>query len=262
MRVLDGKGGSRNRSGARLAVATIGPLLVVAFLLITSEAAAQALPTVPLHTAPLTGTKILGQTILTFGCSAVAAFSTPPTFNLTTGVGKVSGHSSVAGCGLPGASDNGSTTGIVGFDSQPFPGSATYTKATLKYALSFVFNLTATPASPAGGPFAWASYKVETDAYLVDESTLTIVGGCGGGNFNSTNGSASGMVSGHLTPSATCDVFDASGITVPGQQYYVEFIAYASEWSYAPSGTTTMANARLNMATGGHDFVVKSWSIT
>jgi len=238
-----------------------GVLLVAGLLLLAPAADARPIFASAVHKPPFTGTAILGQLVSTYGCGASASLSTAPAFNLTTGVGVTSGRSSVSGCGLPGFGDNASTLGITGFDSAPFAGKTSYTTATLRFSAHFEFNLSATPANPAGGPFAWAGYRVTSDAYLVDLTTQTVLGGCGGSDYNSTNGSATGVVDGHLHPSGTCYLYAKTNLTNPNQQYYVEFILYAWEWSYAPSGSSTVASARLNLATGGHFFQVTSWSI-
>jgi hypothetical protein len=249
------------RLGRRTTVGLFGAPFVAALLLLVPAAGAHPLLAPVVHVAPFTGTQDLGSVVSTLGCGASASLAVTPAFNLTTGVGISTGKSSVHGCGLPGFSDTGSTRGISGFDSKPFTGNASYAHVILKFSLNWSFNLSATPASPAGGPSAWAGYSIEAGAFLVDLTTSTYVGGCALMEFNTTNGTTTGKVSGHESMPGTCTVFPKVNLTIPSQKYFMQFVLYATQWSYAPSGTSTVAKAQLNVATGGHEFKAISWSI-
>jgi hypothetical protein len=233
---------------------------VAALLLIAPAADAHPFHAPVVHVAPFTGTLVLGRVVSTFGCGASASLTVAPAFNLSTGVGISTGTSSAHGCGLPGFSDTGSTRGISGFDSKSFPGKSSYAHVVLKFSLNWAFNLSATPANLAGGPSAWAAYSINAGAFLIDLTTSTYVGGCALMEFNTTNGTATGMVSGHAGLPGTCTVFPIN-LTNPSHTYFMQFVLYATEWTYAPSGTSTAAKALLNVATGGHEFKAISWSI-
>jgi len=213
------------------------------------------------HSAPFAGTIHVGQVIVSSGCSASASFVTPPQFNLTSGIGRVYGKSSVKSCGPPGFSDFGATVGTTGFDSQTFVlQSPTPTQIWFNLSVSYTYNLSATPQSPAGGPFAWASFGLEVVMTSFDITSSTLGPGCTYPIGWTTNGSATGNVSGGFHGPSGCGITGPLGF-VAGDRYIVQIYAVVSEFAYAPSATGTHASARADMASGTHELNVHSWTI-
>ncbi|HXQ93561.1 MAG TPA: hypothetical protein VN864_00095 [Thermoplasmata archaeon] len=212
------------------------------------------------HGAPFHGTLHIGHVITSLGCGASASFPVAPTFNLTSGIGAVSEKSSAAGCGPAGFSDFAATEAIAGFDSTPF----SYPKAAAKnlsfnFTPDFVVNMTATPMSPGGGPYAWASFYLVAYGVLWDLTTGSVANSIGSLYYGTTNLSASGYYNHSWS-------FTTGWAWIPGNftglhQYFVAMYFIAFEYTSAPSHTPTSATARLNMATGGHHYKAGFWQI-
>jgi hypothetical protein len=243
--------------------AAIAVLSVAVLLTVPTGAGASSVVHALKHVAPFSGTPHVGSVVTRVGCGASAGFSVAPAFNLTSGIGISFGNSSAKGCGPPGFSDFGSTEGTTGFDSTPYvEGPPVPSTFSVTYNFSFAYNLTATPQNPAGGPFAWAAASFASYAYLWDATNSSVVVWCGYGYpFLTTNGTASGHVSGLIVgPFACLDGLRANQTAV-GHQYVVELYSVVWEGAYAPSSTTTHATARINMGTAGHHYKPISWKV-
>jgi hypothetical protein len=232
-------------------------------MLLPSAAGASVSPLLN-HTPPLHGTKHIAQTLVASGCGGSASFVVKPAFSLKTGVGLSDGKSTAIGCGPPGFSDYGATQGVTGFDSNAIVAGTPARNLSFIVFFNLSFRLSATPQSPAGGPFAWASAAWEIQEDLYDTTNSSLRYQCE--YFSpptSTNGTTSGTLNG--TAGGTADCFYYSGpsatLTVTGHHYIVQIFAVVWEWAYAPSGTSTKASASLNMGTGVHQFTVQSWSL-
>ncbi|MFI5415121.1 MAG: hypothetical protein ACHQ16_05590 [Candidatus Lutacidiplasmatales archaeon] len=213
-----------------------------------------------LHTPPFHGTQHVASTVQKSGCGASASLVVLPKFNLTSGIGKESGKSAVTGCGPPGFSDTASTEATVGFDSlsviagSPAPGNFSFSS---RFNVSW--NLSATPGSPFGGPFAWASAALLLRVWLYDLTNATPVSGLTFiDSVPTTNGTTTGNVSGY---SGAPPIFNGTFLGVTGHHYILQFYLEIWEWTYAPSGTSTHARASINAATGGHFMQLRSWSL-
>jgi hypothetical protein len=253
------------RAGSALILGSAAATGVVVLLLLTPATIGSiVVPAVfpyGKHSPPFTGTKHVGQVVVSSGCSASAFFVTPPQFNLSSGIGRAYGKSSVKSCGPPGFSDFGATVGTVGFDSYTFvPKPPTPTQIWINISVSYTYNLSATPQSPAGGPLAWASYSVKVVETSFDITNSSLGPGCTLQVASTTNGSATGNASGGSHGPIGCGITGPLGF-VAGDRYIVQIYVVVSEFAYAPSATGTHASARADMASGTHELNVHSWTI-
>jgi hypothetical protein len=255
------------RKGSALVVGSAAATVLVALLLLTpSTLGSTVAPAVfsyhGKHSPPLAGTTDVGQVIVTRGCSAFASFVTPPEFDLSTGIGRSYGNSSVKSCGPPGFSDFGATVGTTGFDSPTFVlKSPVPTQIWFNFSVSFTFNLSATPQNPAGGPSAWASYTLSWFAFAIDITTSVPGLGCGYNFSATTNGSTTGNVSGGFHGPQGCGIGNFPSYWTVGNKYIIQIFVRLFEFAYAPSASGTHAWAKANMATGTHELHVHSWTI-
>jgi hypothetical protein len=246
---------ARSLLGLGAGVSTV----IVAAVLLFPSAAGLGVPPPVKHGPPFSGTAHLGQVIVSSGCGASASFVTPPEFNLTTGIGKVYGKSSVTACGPPGFSDFGATEGITGLDSASFVAhtpTPTYIWFNLTYKVTY--NLSATPQKASGGPSAWASAVMDFYWRVWDLTTNSLALWSGALAAVTTNGTSTGNVSG-------TDIGSGEGLGGPlnftaGHTYIVQIYAELFEFAYAPAGSGTHASARLNMATGAHQLKIHDYS--
>jgi hypothetical protein len=240
-----------------------GGVLFLALLVAMPNVATATVLHPTLHVAPFHGTLHVASIVQKSGCGGTASLVVPPKFNFTTGVGKAYGKSAAKGCGPPGFSDYGVTEATTGFDSlpvvapSPAPGNFSFS---LNENISW--NLSATPQSPFGGAFAWASAEVDLEGHLYDLTNASIRGGLIYSTVGiTTNGTATGNVTGFQAGPLGFRIFNSTTLTVPGHHYIFQFFVEIWEWTYAPSGTSTHASARINMATGGHNVTLLNWSL-
>jgi hypothetical protein len=213
---------------------------------------------------PFHGSHHYASIVQSTGCGGSATLVVPPTFNLTTGVGREYGKSAATGCGPPTFSDTGFTGATMGYDSVPF---VVHSPAPKNFSLSFSsnisWNLSATPMNPVGGPFAWASAAIVWVGELYDLTNASVRW-----TITSvylalpTNSTTTGNVTGGAVGTGGGSVTNDAGLTVVGHHYIFQFFVEISEWTYAPSGTTTHASARLNAGTGGHEVHLLSWTVS
>jgi hypothetical protein len=247
--------------GRRVGLTSLVAGALVASLMLLPAVGATPVPQTT-HGAPFHGKPILAHAVASAGCGGTASFMTLPTFDLTTGIGRMNAKSSATGCGAPGLSDFGSTNGTTGLASVEFVGRpAGYTAAWFNLSYNFSFNLSATLPNPSGGPFAWAVYTATFSAAVWDLTTSTHQFGCNSIYSDSTNGSATGNVSGEFYGPAGCGLTGALNFTA-GHLYVVELYAVLFEMTHAPSGTKTHATALLNMATGPRKFRALNWTLS
>jgi hypothetical protein len=256
--------GDPRRVAGRVSLVAVLAIFVGVLFALAPTAAGQKLGPLGKHGPPFTGSVVLGQGLTRAGCAATAKFLAPPSFSLKTGIGKVSSKSSASGCGPSGLYDLGATNATLGFDSKPFnwssPGPVP-SMITFKFTVDFVVNLSATLASAAGGPSAWAIGGVFVHINIYDLTTGTWSFGPGSWPFlESTNGSATGYVNQSYKNLTTITTYSSPGI-VSGDEYTVVFYATTLEIAYAPSHTATSATALLNMATGGEHFLAGYWDL-
>jgi hypothetical protein len=250
----------RSSAGLPVLAVALGVLIVLA-----PTAAGQKFGPLGIHGPPFTGSVVLGQGLSRVGCSATAKFVVGPSFSLKTGIGKVSSKSSASGCGPSGLYDLGGTNATFGFESKPFtwssPGPAPV-NITFDYTVDFVVNLSATVASPAGGPSAWAIGGVFLHFNIYDLTTGVWSFGPGVYPFlESTNGSATGYLNHSYVNLTNVVTLSPTGI-VSGDEYTIVFYVTTLEIAYAPAHTATRVTARLNMATGGEHFQAGSWDLS
>ncbi|HXQ95108.1 MAG TPA: hypothetical protein VN864_08100 [Thermoplasmata archaeon] len=213
---------------------------------------------------PFHGTHHVASSVQSTGCGGSASLVVPPTFNLTTGVGREFGKSAAYGCGPPTFSDTGFTEATTGFDSLPVVAHAPAPKNwSVTFRLNVSWNLSATPINPFGGPFAWASASWVVAAVLYDLTTSSASVSLENTSFAlPTNSSTTGNVSGYFAQTAVFSLTNFANLTVIGHHYICQFFVETFEWTYAPSGTSAHASARLNLATGGHQVKLLHWSLS
>ncbi|MCI4344437.1 MAG: hypothetical protein L3J87_02275 [Thermoplasmata archaeon] len=226
-------------------------------------AGALGVPTPVKHVAPFHGTVHVASTVTSSGCGASASLTVPPSFNLTTGVGRELIKSSVTGCGPPGFSDYAAVAATTGLDSSVVVMTApTAHNFSLVGHMNASYVLSATPQSLAGGPIAWASVDTIIVVDLRDLTNSTDRAGYINTFLGpSTNGTATGNVSGYFSTPLGFTVFSSGMMTVVGHHYILIFWVELLEWTYAPSGTSLHASAHWNMATAGHDAKLTSWTL-
>jgi hypothetical protein len=262
-----GRSSRWKRTGSALGIGSVSAtVLVVLLFLAPSTLGSTVVPAVfayhGKHGPPFSGTINVGQVIVTRGCSAFASFVTPPQFDLSTGIGRVYGNSSVKSCGPPGFSDFGATVGTTGLDSSTFVlKSPVPTQIWFNFSVSYTYNLSATPQNPAGGPSAWASYTLSVFAFAYDITTAVQGLGCAYNFSATTNGSATGNVSGGFHGPAGCGFGSFPSYWAVGNKYIIQIFVRLFEFADAPSASGTHAWARANMATGKHELDVHSWTI-
>ena len=236
--------------------------LGVTLLLVASTATAGSVNPMALHKPPFKGTPLLDVYTHAHGCGSVANFSTYPVFNMSSGIGRMGSTAKATGCGLLNTDDDAVTEGMFGFVTTP---GLVAVGSEQNYSMNSSFNvswtLNATPGSPAGGPFAWASLSLIFHAGLVDlDNKSVLLGGCSGYIFgNTTNGTKTGLVVGSF--GFRCDSFPTHWIAhvVPGHHNAIEFTIQIVSFAHTPAGTKTHATAKFNLATLGHKFQVVSW---
>ena len=238
------------------------PTVLFAFLFVLPYGGAVGAPALAKHVAPFHGTLHVGSTVTNNGCGGSATLLVSPTFNFSTGVGRASGKSAATGCGPTGFADYGSTYATTGLDSAAFLMTAPAAhNFSFSSRVNATWNLSATPASPAGGPFAWASAGLILKGYLWDLTNATLRAGFFFiDTILTTNGTTTGNASGTIAGPFTFKAFSAGNMTVVGHHYMFVFFVEIFEWAYAPSGTATHASARINMGSAGHSMKLVSWS--
>lgn len=213
---------------------------------------------------PFHGSHHLASTVQSTGCGGSASLVVPPTFNLSTGIGREYGKSAAYGCGPPTFSDTGFTEATTGLDTLPVVVHAPApTNWSFTYRLNVSWNLSATPMNPFGGPFAWASASFVIVGVLYDLTNASVAH-----LFTTTylilptNSSATGNSSGYASGAGGTSVTHFANLTAVGHHYIFQFYLETFEWTYAPSGSNTHASARLNGATGGHQVQLLHWSLS
>lgn len=241
-----------------------GGALLLALLFAMPSVATPAVSHIVSKMAPFHGTHHYASSVQATGCGGSATLPMPPSFNLTTGVGRESGQSTATGCGPPTFSDTGFTEATTGYDSLPF---VVHAPAPTNFSFSFrsnvSWNLSATPMNPTGGPFAWASALITwvgelydvTNASVREEFLITLL-------ILPTNLSTTGNSSGYDSGPSGSSITGLTNLTVVGHHYIFEFYVETFEWTYAPSGTNTHASAHINLATGGHQVKLLRWTLS
>ncbi|HXQ95107.1 MAG TPA: hypothetical protein VN864_08095 [Thermoplasmata archaeon] len=234
---------------------------ILALVVLAPLAASHAVTPTGKHVPPFSGSSLLGHRVSTTGCGGAASFVRTPAFNLTTGVGITFGKSSATGCGPPGFPDDGATEGTTGMSSANFtPVGAGPWKITLNFTVSYAYNLTETGSSASRAAISYGVAQLFLDSSAWDETTSTAYGTPSQNLLFSatTNGSASGVVSGHHSQSyLTISV--VSNFTA-GDHYIFLLYVVASELAHVDGGTSATASALLNLATNGHHFKFNYWS--
>ena len=234
---------------------------VVISALFVSSAAAAPLVFSPLITqaAPFKGTLHLAQTLSSAGCGAASSFPVKPKFNLNTGIGRVEERASAKGCGLPGFSDDALAYAVAGFDSRTIPlAGVTSDILAFNYSDNYTYNLSASPRSPAGGPFAWAAMQIEFVAILWNLTTMQPWGGISVHQSDTTNYSTTGYE--NRTLGGPVGFWTHPIVPNPSYQYVVMIYFVATVWVHAPAGTSLHASAKLDMGTGAHNFTAINWA--
>jgi hypothetical protein len=241
-----------------------GAVFVLAFLLAMPNVASASVSHSVSQGPPFHGTVHNASTVQSTGCGGSATLVVPPTFNLTTGVGKEYGKSAAHGCGPVGFSDTGFTEATTGLDTLPV---VAHAPAPRNWSYSFrsnvSWNLSATPMHATGGPYAWASATVVWVGVLYDLTNSSVAA-----SFTDTllilptNSTTTGNVSGYASGIGGVSYLNYPNLTVVGHHYIFQFFVETFEWTYAPSGTTTHASARLNLATDGHQVKLLHWSLS
>jgi hypothetical protein len=213
---------------------------------------------------PFHGTHHYASTVQSTGCGGSATLVVRPAFNLTTGVGREYGKSTAFGCGPPTFSDTGFTEETTGYDSAAFVVHAPAPRNwSFSYRSNISWNLSATPMNPFGGPYAWAAASIVFIGVLYDLTNATVAQSCSNTVLLlPTNASATGNVSGYGSGTGGFGITNLANLTTVGHHYIFQFYVELYEWTYAPSGTSTHASARINMATGGHQVKLLSMTLT
>jgi hypothetical protein len=241
-----------------------GAVFLLAFLVAMPNVATAAVSHSVSQGPPFHGTPLVASTVQSTGCGGSASLVVTPTFNLTTGVGREYGKSAAHGCGPPGFSDTGFTEATTGLDTLPViahapaPRNWSYT-----FQSNVSWNLSATPINPSGGPYAWASASVVWVGVLYDLTNRSVVASLTDTLLIlPTNSTTTGNVSGYAAGTGGSSLSNFANLTVVGHHYIFQFYVETFEWTYAPSGTTTHASARLNLATVGHQVKLLHWSLS
>jgi hypothetical protein len=242
-------------------VGVFAVVVLVGLLWVGPALAAPTLGPIGPHGPPFGGTVHSGKSLTTTGCGAMAAFTVPPSFKLSTGIGHVSSKSSAKGCGPPGFSDYGATEAALGFDSKTFNWSSPASADLLvNYTLNYTANVSATLSGPAGGPSAWATCVVTVYTLLYDVTTSSVAVSSVVQTSTVSNGSATGYVNASWNVPESLTFIPAN--LTSGHEYFVSIWAVATATTWAPSHTATSATAKLTMAPGAHRFQVYAWDIT
>jgi len=170
---------SIRRHGRRGTVAiAAGAVLWIAFVVAMPNLATAGVGHSISQAPPFHGSLHLASTVQSTGCGGSASLVVPPTFNLSTGVGREYGKSAALGCGPTGFSDTGFTEATTGLDTLPV---LTHAPAPRNWSFSYrsnvSWNLSATPMNPFGGPFAWAAASFVIVGVLYDLTNSTVVQG-------------------------------------------------------------------------------------
>jgi hypothetical protein len=183
-----------------------------------------------------------------------------PGFNLTTGKGAISVRTSVAGCGPTGFSNDGAALGMNGVDSNIITSTTTAPRTFLvNYTFNLSYNLTASLANPAGGPYAWASFEVQFWGILWNLSTSKPVSTIGLLFGLSTNGSKTPTLTGTWGSNSTISIF---GFSLNTHDKYVVEVYYSVQVNaHAPAGTMTHASAKVVMAGSTHGYRLRHWAL-
>ncbi|MFI5415122.1 MAG: hypothetical protein ACHQ16_05595, partial [Candidatus Lutacidiplasmatales archaeon] len=213
---------------------------------------------------PFHGTHHFASTVQKTGCGATASLVVPPAFNLTSGIGRAFGKSSVTACGPTGSYDYASTEETTGFDSFVIVVHApTPQNFSLTGHFNVSWNLSATPMNPSGGPSAWATAAFDLFGRLYDVTNASVVISFAVYTLGiTTNGTATGNVSSYFANGFAYTATNFTKLTVAGHHYIFQFYSETVETSYAPAGTGTSASARINLATGGHLVKLNQWSLS